>query len=195
MSITSNALRSSSRSLISKPSESLYLYPHSLPQLLIPYIRFNESISNSWWVAGGIDCYATLGLKVTADLPDTYCWKGEMNSLTQQTVHATPSHATVDTCCGQQLLGNIEWYGELYDNLGVTELTGNHHLDKAINKFYNCLSHTHEDPPTIEKIDNCYYQTLQVEIILNECQGDDTDHSIPAISGGVIGIIEYSLWH
>ena len=38
--------------------------------------------------------------------------------------------------------------------------TGNLHLDKAINKFYNCLSHTHEDPPTIEKTDNCYYQTL-----------------------------------
>jgi hypothetical protein len=38
--------------------------------------------------------------------------------------------------------------------------TGNHHLDKAINKFYNCLSHTHEDPPTVQKVDNCYYQTL-----------------------------------
>jgi hypothetical protein len=38
--------------------------------------------------------------------------------------------------------------------------TGNHHLDKAINRFYNCLSHTHEDPPTIQKTDNCYYQTL-----------------------------------
>jgi hypothetical protein len=38
--------------------------------------------------------------------------------------------------------------------------TGNPHLDKAINKFYSCLSHTHEDPPTIEKTDNCYYQTL-----------------------------------
>jgi hypothetical protein len=38
--------------------------------------------------------------------------------------------------------------------------TGNPHLDKAINKFYNCLSHTHEDPPTVEKVDNCYYQTL-----------------------------------
>ena len=38
--------------------------------------------------------------------------------------------------------------------------TGNPHLDKAINKFYNCLSHTHEDPPTIQKTDNCYYQTL-----------------------------------
>jgi hypothetical protein len=38
--------------------------------------------------------------------------------------------------------------------------TGNHHLDKAINKFYNCLSHTHEDPPTVQKIDDCHYQTL-----------------------------------
>ena len=38
--------------------------------------------------------------------------------------------------------------------------TGNHHLDKAINKFYNCLSHTHEDLPTIEKVDNCYYRTF-----------------------------------
>ena len=36
--------------------------------------------------------------------------------------------------------------------------TGNYHLDKAINKFYNCLSHTHEDPPTIQKVDNCYYK-------------------------------------
>jgi len=38
--------------------------------------------------------------------------------------------------------------------------TGSPHLDKAINKFYNCLSHTHEDPPTVQKVDNCYYQTL-----------------------------------
>jgi hypothetical protein len=38
--------------------------------------------------------------------------------------------------------------------------TGNAHLDKAINKFYNCLSHTHEDPPTVQKADDCYYQTL-----------------------------------
>jgi hypothetical protein len=38
--------------------------------------------------------------------------------------------------------------------------TGNPHLDKAINKFYNCLSHTHEDPPTVQKVDGCYYQTL-----------------------------------
>jgi hypothetical protein len=38
--------------------------------------------------------------------------------------------------------------------------TGNLHLDKAINKFCNCLSHRHEDPPTIQKVDDCYYQTL-----------------------------------
>jgi hypothetical protein len=38
--------------------------------------------------------------------------------------------------------------------------TGNHHLDKAINKFYNCLSHTHDDPPTVQKVDDCYYQNL-----------------------------------
>ena len=38
--------------------------------------------------------------------------------------------------------------------------TGNPHLDKAINKFYNCLSHTHEDPPTVQRTDDCYYHTL-----------------------------------
>jgi hypothetical protein len=38
--------------------------------------------------------------------------------------------------------------------------TGNPHLDKSINKFYSCLSHTHEDPPTLQKVDVCYYQTL-----------------------------------
>jgi hypothetical protein len=38
--------------------------------------------------------------------------------------------------------------------------TGNLHLDKAINKFYNCLSDTHEDPPTVQKVDGCYHQTL-----------------------------------
>jgi hypothetical protein len=37
--------------------------------------------------------------------------------------------------------------------------TGNLSLDKEINKFYHCISKTHEDPPTIEKVDNCYYQT------------------------------------
>ena len=32
--------------------------------------------------------------------------------------------------------------------------TGNFQLDKAVNKFYHCISHTHKDPPTIEKVDN-----------------------------------------
>jgi hypothetical protein len=38
--------------------------------------------------------------------------------------------------------------------------TGNLHLDKAINKFYNCLSDAHEDPPTVQKADDCYYETV-----------------------------------
>jgi hypothetical protein len=38
--------------------------------------------------------------------------------------------------------------------------TGKSHLDKAINKFYSCISRTHEDPPAVEKADNCYYQNL-----------------------------------
>jgi len=38
--------------------------------------------------------------------------------------------------------------------------TGNPHLDKAIDKFYNCLSDTHEDPPTVQKVDDCYHQTV-----------------------------------
>jgi len=38
--------------------------------------------------------------------------------------------------------------------------TGNPTLDKEINKFYSCISKTHQDPPTIEKVDSCYYQAL-----------------------------------
>src|ERR671923_1016194 len=38
--------------------------------------------------------------------------------------------------------------------------TGNPILDKEINQFYSCISKTHQDPPTIEKVDNCYYQTI-----------------------------------
>lgn len=37
--------------------------------------------------------------------------------------------------------------------------TGNLSLDKDINKFYHCISKTHEDPPSIQSVDNCYYQT------------------------------------
>lgn len=38
--------------------------------------------------------------------------------------------------------------------------SGNPNFDKQINIFYNCISKTHQDPPTIEKVDNCYYQTI-----------------------------------
>lgn len=38
--------------------------------------------------------------------------------------------------------------------------TGNSNLDKEINKFYSCISKTHQDPPSLEKVDNCYSQTL-----------------------------------
>ena len=29
-----------------------------------------------------------------------------------------------------------------------------------LDKFYNCLSHTHENPPTVQKVVDCYHQTL-----------------------------------
>ena len=38
--------------------------------------------------------------------------------------------------------------------------TGDSQLDKEVNKFYSCISKTHQDPPTIEKVDNCYYQNV-----------------------------------
>jgi len=38
--------------------------------------------------------------------------------------------------------------------------TGNSNIDKEINKFYSCISKTHQDPPSIGKVDNCYSQTL-----------------------------------
>src|SRR5438309_10414491 len=36
--------------------------------------------------------------------------------------------------------------------------TGNPILDKVISKFYSCISKTHQDPPTIQIVDNCYSQ-------------------------------------
>jgi hypothetical protein len=36
--------------------------------------------------------------------------------------------------------------------------TGNLNLDKEINKFYSCISKTHQDPPIIQIVDNCYSQ-------------------------------------
>jgi hypothetical protein len=38
--------------------------------------------------------------------------------------------------------------------------TGIPTLDKEINKFYTCILKTHHDPPTIEKVDSCYYQAI-----------------------------------
>jgi hypothetical protein len=38
--------------------------------------------------------------------------------------------------------------------------TGSPSLDNGINNFYNCISKTHQDPPSIQIVDNCYYQTL-----------------------------------
>ena len=38
--------------------------------------------------------------------------------------------------------------------------TGNSGLDIEINKFYNCISKTHQDPPSINKVDNCYSQAF-----------------------------------
>jgi hypothetical protein len=38
--------------------------------------------------------------------------------------------------------------------------TGNSNLDKEINKFYSCVSKTRQDPPSIEKVDNCYSHAL-----------------------------------
>ncbi|MDQ6866449.1 MAG: hypothetical protein M3044_21800 [Thermoproteota archaeon] len=36
--------------------------------------------------------------------------------------------------------------------------TGNLVLDKEINKFYSCISKTHQDPPTKQIVDDCYSQ-------------------------------------
>jgi len=36
--------------------------------------------------------------------------------------------------------------------------TGDSGLNKGINNFYSCVSKTHKDPPTIEKVDSCYYK-------------------------------------
>jgi len=38
--------------------------------------------------------------------------------------------------------------------------TGNSGLNNDINKLDSCISKTHQDPSTIQKVDNCYYQTV-----------------------------------
>jgi hypothetical protein len=42
--------------------------------------------------------------------------------------------------------------------------TGNPILDKEINKFYSCISKTHQDPPIIQIVDSCYSQNSIVGI-------------------------------
>ena len=56
--------------------------------------------------------------------------------------------------------------------------TGNSNLDKEINKFYICISKTHQDPPSIEKVDNCYSQVLS---------GSDIGGGTTTIDSGVTG--------
>jgi hypothetical protein len=36
--------------------------------------------------------------------------------------------------------------------------SGNPNLDKEINKFYSCISKTHQDPPSKQIVDDCYSQ-------------------------------------
>jgi hypothetical protein len=59
--------------------------------------------------------------------------------------------------------------------------TGNPNLDKQINEFYHCISKTHEDPPSIQTVDNCYSQNS-----VGHYQGPDGyyQNSIGGISGG-----------
>jgi hypothetical protein len=43
--------------------------------------------------------------------------------------------------------------------------TGNPILNKEINKFYSCISKTHQDPPTKQIVDDCYSQNSIAGII------------------------------
>jgi hypothetical protein len=56
--------------------------------------------------------------------------------------------------------------------------TGNSNLDKEVNTFYSCISKTHQDPPTIDKVDSCYYQALG---------GSGTSSDSSVIGGGSVG--------
>jgi hypothetical protein len=59
--------------------------------------------------------------------------------------------------------------------------TGNPNLDKQINEFYHCISHTHEDPPSIQTVDNCYNQN---SVGYYQGPGGYYQNSIGGISGG-----------
>ena len=57
--------------------------------------------------------------------------------------------------------------------------TGNSNLDKEINKFYSCISKTHQDPPSIAKVDKCYLRILG---------GSDTGRGTSASNSGLRGV-------
>jgi hypothetical protein len=59
--------------------------------------------------------------------------------------------------------------------------SGNPKLDKQINKFYHCISKTHEDPPSIQTVDNCYSQN---SVSNYQGPGGYYQNSIGEISGG-----------
>jgi hypothetical protein len=50
------------------------------------------------------------------------------------------------------------WHSALPPVIQEQVNSGNPNLDKQINKFYHCISKAHEDPPSIQTVDNCYYQ-------------------------------------
>ena len=59
--------------------------------------------------------------------------------------------------------------------------SGNPDLDKHINKFYHCMSRTHEDPPSIQTVDRCYSQN---SVGNYQGPGDYYQNSIGGINGG-----------
>lgn len=65
--------------------------------------------------------------------------------------------------------------------------TGDSSLNKEINKFYSCVSRTHKDPPTLEKVDSCYYEGVggSGSIGINGTSGSDpsADRSTGTVSG------------
>lgn len=50
--------------------------------------------------------------------------------------------------------------------------TGNSLLDEKINNFYNCISDTHKDPPTLKVTDECFVQNVNQGFI---------SHFVPAL--------------
>ena len=55
--------------------------------------------------------------------------------------------------------------------------TGNPNLDKEINKFYSCITKTRQDPPSIQIVDNCYYQMSIGGINSGNGNNDNNNHA------------------